>query len=105
LPARVTQRRAQLLPLKWSPSRESRFRVSLTERGRDLRWFPSTATETAGAMLVQLPTLATTARAEQPRPLAVVLATAAAQGAEESPVVTFQTSGAGRVVVLQCARV
>lgn len=98
----VNQRLAQLLPVRWTPVRESRFRIQLTERGRDLRWFPELGREASGASLAQLPTLASATRAEQPKPLAVVLATARGQEAEaESPVVTYQPYGSGRVVVLE----
>ncbi|HEV3257078.1 MAG TPA: vWA domain-containing protein [Gemmataceae bacterium] len=100
----VNQRLGQLLPLRWTPVRESRFRVSLTERGRDLHWLAATGPEAPGEALSDLPALATAARAEHPKPLAVVLATARAQaGAPEDPVVTYQPYGAGRAVIIEGA--
>src|SRR5262249_19734166 len=76
----------------------ARVRVHVTDRGRDLRWFP----EAPDAALAPLPTLATATRAEKPRPIAVVLATAQAAEAED-PVVVYQPYGAGRVVVIEGA--
>ncbi len=98
----VNQRLGQLLPVRWAPARESRFRVHLTQRGRDLRWFPQVGRESSGAALAQLPPLAAASRAEQPKPLAVVLATARSAGGDaEDPVVTYQPYGSGRVVVIE----
>jgi hypothetical protein len=101
--SQVSQRLGQLLPVRWTPAPEVRFRVHLTERGRDLRWFPQVGRESAGATLAQLPTLATTSRAEQPKPLAVVLATGGAGAEAEDPVVAYQPYGTGRVVVVEGA--
>lgn len=101
--AQMNQRLGALLPLRWTPVSEARFRLNLTERGRDLRWIPS-GPEPAGETLAQLPSLATTARPEQPKPLAVVLATSQGVGGEgESPVVSYQPYGTGRVVVIEGA--
>jgi hypothetical protein len=100
--AQVNQRLGQLLPLSWAPARESRFRVSLTERGRDLRWLSAEASADEG--LDRLPTLATAARAERAKPLAVVLATARAQPPEaDDPAVSYQPYGTGRAVVIEGA--
>jgi hypothetical protein len=102
--AQVNQRLDQLLPLRWAAARESRFRVNLTERGREFRWFAQAGSETPGAALSGLPTLATAARPEGTKPLAVVLATAVAQPADtEDPVVTYQSYGSGRIVVIEGA--
>jgi hypothetical protein len=100
--SQVNQRLGQLLPVRWVPANEARFRVHLTERGRDLRWFPQVGRESSGAALAQLPPLASSSRAEHPKPLAVVLATARAAGSEvEDPVVSYQPYGTGRVVVIE----
>jgi hypothetical protein len=100
--AQVNQRLAQLLPVNWSPARESRFRVSVTERGRDLHWLQ--VRETPGAELAQLPTLATVSHVESPRPVAIVLATSRSQATgTEEPAVTYQSYGTGRVVVIEGA--
>jgi hypothetical protein len=102
--AQVGQRLAQLLPVRWAPTREARFQVQLTDRGKDLQWFPGAGTLGPAEVLARLPTLAVTARPEQPRPLAVVVATGKGGPAEaDSPVVSYQPYGSGRVVVLEGA--
>jgi hypothetical protein len=97
--AQISQRLSQFLPVRWTPARETRFRPSLTEQGRDLHWFPSQDAGSADAF-AGLPSLATAAQPEQPRPLAVVLATASTSGAS-NPVVTYQPYGTGRVVTIE----
>src|SRR5205823_10052581 len=46
--AQVSQRLAALLPVRWAPAREARFGINLTERGRDLGWFPPGAADEGG---------------------------------------------------------
>lgn len=94
--AQVSQPLAQLLPVRWARGQETRFQLDLTERGHDLHWFPAL---NSGAALAALPTLATAAPPEQPRPLAVVVATA--RGAAPAPAVTHQPYGLGRVVTIE----
>ena len=101
--AQVNERLEKLLPVQWRTSRESRFRMTLTDRGRDLRWFESQGPRASGDTLPQLPTLASSTTAEPPKPLATVLASASGGSGEESPVVTFQPYGGGRVVVVEGA--
>ena len=106
--AQPSQTLARLLPVSWSRSRESRFRVQLTERGRELRWLPRSDTGPPGEVLGRLPALARNEQPQEPKPLAVVLATStgpAAAGAEgaPTPVVTYQPYGSGRVVVIEGA--
>src|SRR5205085_433324 len=38
--AQLSQRLAQLLPVRWTPMREARIHWNLTERGRDMHWLP-----------------------------------------------------------------
>lgn len=97
--AQINERLDRMLPIHWGTSHESRFRIALTDRGRDLRWFESGASG-AGEALPALPTLATSSSVESPRPLATVLATASGEG-DELPVVTYQPFGGGRVVVVE----
>jgi len=106
--AQLSQPLARLLPVRWSRSRESRFRVQLTERGRELRWLAPTAAGPGDEALTRLPTLARNEQPHEPKPLAVVLATAtaaASAGADggSTPVVTYQPYGSGRVVVIEGA--
>ena len=100
--AQVNERLEKLLPVNWRNSRESRFRMTLTDRGRDLRWMELRGAG-SGDALPFLPTLATTATAEDPKPLATVLATVSGGGGDESPVVTYQPYGGGKVVVVEGA--
>ena len=99
--AQVNERLERLLPVQWKVSRESRFRMTLTDRGRDLRWFDSQPTRGADEVLTHLPALATSSVAEQPKPLATVLATVAGDASEVIPIVTYQPYGGGRVVVVE----
>jgi len=103
--AQLSQPLARLLPVRWSRSRETRFRVQLTERGRELRWLPPEGAGPAGEALARLPALARSEQPEEPKPLAVVLATSTATAADgaAAPVVTYQPYGSGRVVVIEGA--
>jgi hypothetical protein len=125
------ERLARLLPVRWTPSHEGRFRMKLTPDGQNLQWFggagPGGATAAGAggagggkaspdapqAVLASLPTLASRAQVDRAKPLAVVLATAvspdgaegapaAAPGAPaEQPAVVYQPYGTGRVVVVE----
>lgn len=97
--ARLNQQLARLMPVRWSPSSESRFRMQLTRRGEELSWLTA-AVPTDGGTLASLPSLATSARPQQPTPLAVVAAEAPDQG---QPVVAYQPYGCGRVVAIEGA--
>jgi hypothetical protein len=100
--AQVSQLLGQVLPLRWSPTRESRFRMSLTDQGRSLHWFAFQQPSSGPDPFAGLPTLATTARPEQPRPLATVLATADVPAPEAAaPAVAYQPYGTGRVVAIE----
>jgi hypothetical protein len=94
--AQLSERLAQLLPVRWVPQREARLQWRLTERGRDLRWFAASDAD----VFAGLPSLASVSLPEEPRPLGVVLATAGA-GAKGNPAVTYQPFGLGRVVTIE----
>ncbi len=99
--SQISQRLGELMPVRWSPAGESRFRVQWTSAGQALRWLPSAGDEDA---LAGLPSLATDSRTQPPKPLAVVLATRADDDpAGQSPVITYQPVGSGRVVVVEGA--
>jgi hypothetical protein len=102
----VNQRLAKLLPVKWTPGREERFRIRLTDDGRDLHWLGEDAH--SDGRLAGLPTLASSAQVDRSKPLAVVLATGVAPGGEGAsgggaPAVIYQPYGGGRVVVIEGA--
>jgi len=99
--AQVSQELGRLLPVRWTPTRESRFRMQLTGRGADLNWFGAASQENEMEVLGKLPSLATAAKSEQPGPLAVVLARS--EGDDGPPVVTYQPYGTGRVVTVDGA--
>ena len=98
--AQVSERLEKLLPVQWHTTRESRFRMSLTDQGKALRWFEPQGPFSA-EVLPHLPTLATATAADEPKPLATILATVAGQEGEDVPVVTYQPYGGGRVVVVE----
>jgi len=120
----ANEKLAKLLPVKWSPGRETRFRLKLTDDGRGMRWLGGTgggAEANAGAAAVAasrlapdadqaalagLPTLATSAHVDKAKPLAVVLANAVSQGdgsggAAAPPSGTSPATGGAPAVVYQ----
>ncbi len=97
----VSQQLAELMPLRWTAARESRFRVQLTDTGRAAEWLPQGGEDQQ--LLAQLPSLSTVTHAEGVRPLAVVLATSSGQSDEAAPVISYQPIGTGRVVVVEGA--
>lgn len=98
--AQLGQRLNELMPVAWSVTRESRYRVKLTESGRSLGWLPQTDNETSDT-LGALPSLATASQPERLKPLAVVLATTMSDDGHPTPVITYQPVGKGRVVVVE----
>lgn len=99
--AKLNQQLARLMPVRWSPSPEARFRMQLTGRGQDLSWIAAASHEADA--LARLPSLATAARPERPTPLAVVLASNAPAAGDSQPVVSYQPYGSGRVVAIEGA--
>jgi hypothetical protein len=100
--SQIGQRLGELMPLRWTPTAESRFRVELTEAGQALRWLP--AAGDAKGQLAELPSLAAAARPEASKALAVVLAKGVLGGsAEPTPMMVYQPVGSGRVVVVEGA--
>ena len=100
----ANERLARLLPVKWQPTAESRFRMKLTPDGREMQWLPRRDGEREA--LGALPSLATAAQVDRSKPLAVVLATGVSQSAAggasaEAPAVVYQPYGTGRVVVVE----
>jgi hypothetical protein len=101
--AQVNQSLARMLPVRWQPTREARFRPRLTASGRDLHWFESSPGIDADTELLGMPTLAASEQVDRTKPAATVLATAALPGGGESPVVVYQPYGTGRAVVIEGA--
>ncbi|MEX0725742.1 MAG: CARDB domain-containing protein [Planctomycetaceae bacterium] len=97
--SQVGQRLGELMPVRWSPARETRFRIQLTESGQSLHWLPTAGDDD---VLAKLPSLAAVTQPERPKPLAVVLARVT--GTENAdPVISYQPIGGGRVVVVEGA--
>lgn len=100
--SQLSSRLGALMPVHWKPSQESRFRVRWTESGRSLRWLHSPGDD--DRVLPGLPSLATVSRPEKPRPLAVVLATTVSgDTGDETPAISYQRVGSGRVVAIEGA--
>jgi hypothetical protein len=99
----ANEKLARLLPVRWTAGNESRYRVKMTDQGRDLHWLADVGWESDADPLAQLPALAESAAAERSKPLAIVLATGTQNSGASSPVVVYQPYGAGRVVVIEGA--
>jgi len=101
--SQIDQQLAQILPVKWSPIRETRFRMQLTPLGRDLRWLAGFETG-HGDALAGMPSLALSTLPEQRPGLTSILASGTGAGPDsETPVVSFQPYGTGRAVVVEGA--
>jgi hypothetical protein len=100
--SQINQRLGELMPIRWTPTSESRFHVQMTGAGEALRWLP--ASGDGKDVLADLPSLATTTRPDASKTLAVVLAKGVSGAAGEScPVMSYQPVGNGRVVVVEGA--
>jgi hypothetical protein len=96
----INERLGQLLPVRWEPSQESRFRLQMTPAGQALRWL--SGNPDAEDSLSGMPSLAAVTTPGTLKPLAVVLASAT-EGNQSAPVITYQPVGNGRVVVVDGA--
>lgn len=99
--AQVNEELGRLLPVRWTRSSEMRHRMKLTPRGEDLSWLGSPGGQSGNEIVSKLPSLATVAIPKEPKPLAVVLATAESQ--QGPPLVTYQSYGTGRAVSVEGA--
>ena len=99
----ANEKLGKLLPVRWTPGNKSRYRMRMTDEGRDLHWLADVGRESDSDPLSQLPALAETAAAQRSKPLAIVLATGTHGSGESSPVVVYQPYGSGRVVVIEGA--
>jgi hypothetical protein len=100
--SQISQRLGDLMPLRWTPTVETRFQMQLTGAGQALRWLPGGSD--GNDPLANLPSLATVSRPESTKALAVVLATGVSgTGGESTPVISYQPMGNGRVVAIEGA--
>ncbi|UUO04357.1 hypothetical protein M4951_13235 [Blastopirellula sp. J2-11] len=93
--SQLNQQLDALMPIEWSPDRESHFRLALTDMGQSAQWLPE-----MGQKLELLPSLAVSAKPDDVKPLTTVLATSFGE-TEAVPLITFRPTGRGRVVVLE----
>ncbi len=98
--SQINERLGALMPVRWTAGRETRFRVKLSESGRDLRWIPTTAGR--DDVLAGLPSLTTMTQTRR-KPSAQMLAATTGSSAAEVPVIAHQQVGMGRVVVVEGA--
>ena len=96
----VSKRLGQILPVKWTMGRESRFRVSMTSQGKEMRWLAN-----FGDSLGAMPSLSSVASASQRQGLSNVLAATVDPNSTENsvPVISYQPYGSGRTVVVEGA--
>ncbi|NQU23229.1 MAG: hypothetical protein HQ567_18270, partial [Candidatus Nealsonbacteria bacterium] len=98
--SQISQRLGALMPVRWSPASESRFRVQWTTAGKDLRWLPTPGGDDP---LAGLPSLASVAQTADVKALTVVWAAAAGEGQQPRPVITRKPVGSGWVIVVEGA--
>ena len=99
--SQLSQRLGALMPVRWSPARESRFRVQMTEAGADFHWLPAGDDGQGG--IAMLPSLAKVTHPER-REIAQTLAqTVSNAEGDTEPVITYLRVGMGRVVVVEGA--
>jgi hypothetical protein len=109
--AQLSQRLAQMMPVRWTPSRAARFHLKLTADGESMHWLgdqPPGDSKGGGSQssdpLAGMPTLASVAQPSAAQPQAMVWATGQlGDGNADTPVVTALPYGTGRVVVVEGA--
>ena len=119
--AQLSQRLAQMMPVRWTPSHAARFHLKLTADGESMHWLgeqpahdsPSSNSQDSGSQnaaaqtgdpLAAMPTLASVAQPSAAQPQAIVWATGQlGDGKADTPVVTALPYGTGRVVVVEGA--
>ncbi len=100
----IMTRLAEILPVRWSPGDEARFRTKVTPHGVDAAVFEPLMRD-GGDPLAALPSLATntvpTARSGLPQIL--VHSTSSDGSGKAIPVVTYQAYGRGQTIVVEGA--
>jgi hypothetical protein len=96
--SQLNRRLRDLMPIRWRPTSEKRFRVQWTDPGNSLNWLGLGETEE----LSNLPSLASVTSTDGVNPLTVVLASSSV-AADATPVISYQPFGTGRVVVVEGA--
>lgn len=99
----IASKLAEILPVRWSPTSESRFRAKLTQQGIDSSVFDPLLTE-GGDPLGSLPSLAMDQMPKQrPGLPQVLMQSAVDESGINTPIVTYQPFGAGQTIVVEGA--
>ena len=99
----VASKLAEILPVRWSPTSESRFRAKVTQQGIDSSVFDPLLAE-GGDPLGSLPSLAMDQMPKQRPGLPQVLMQSAVDDSGINiPIVTYQPFGAGQTIVVEGA--
>ncbi|HEX3998840.1 MAG TPA: hypothetical protein VHX65_09845 [Pirellulales bacterium] len=116
--AQLSQRLAQMMPVRWTPSHAARFHLKLTADGESMHWLGDRSGNLQGGSsnadgraahpssdpLAGMPALASTEQPSAALPQAIVWATGQfGGGTADTPVVTALPYGTGRVVVVEGA--
>jgi hypothetical protein len=109
--AQLSQRLAQMMPVRWTPSHAARFHLKLTADGEAMHWLDDqpagnspSGSSNGTDPLAGMPTLASVAQPSAAQPQAMVWATGQlGDGNADTPVVTALPYGTGRVVVVEGA--
>lgn len=127
--SRIGKRLAEMLPVRWTPGRESEYQVSLSKAGHSASWLTAIgATNSESEQgthadpkdkdkkglstplstslpdpFADLPLLRSSIVPDRPSPLAVVLVQRSSSSGEVVPVISWQPFGIGRVVVVEGA--
>ena len=99
----VSSKLAEILPVRWSPTSESRFRAKVTQQGIDSAVFDPLLAD-GGDPLGSLPSLAMDQMPKQRPGLPQVLMQSAVDDSGISiPIVTYQPFGGGQTIVVEGA--
>ena len=109
--AQLSQRLAQMMPVRWTPAHAVRFHLKLTADGEAMHWLddqPGSNSPGGNSKdtdpLAGMPALASVAQPSAAQPQAMVWATGQlGDGNTDTPVVTALPYGTGRVVVVEGA--
>ena len=99
----ISGKLAELLPVRWTPGMESRFRARVSPHGLDSSVFDPLLADGVDP-LGSLPSLAVgSAPKERPGLPQVLMQSAAEQGDGSVPIVTYQPFGSGQTIVVEGA--
>lgn len=98
----IAKRLADVMPVKWENSRESRFRSSVSQYGYDAAVFDPLISFDGADPLADMPSLATSSSPKAREGLPQVLAQSVVDDSGKAiPVVSYQSYGSGQTVVIE----